>query len=88
MTYVLFYFPIGFLIAVLLATINMLRGTEEPNFSYRRIMTIKAFVLVALAWPFSIAVFVYGACKQLFSELTQIRKEMKKVLIPASSPRK
>ena len=79
MTYILIYFLIGVTVALLIAALNIMRGAGEPNLTNRCIITVDVFMIVALAWPVSISVFVWGACRQLYSNLSLKRKALKSV---------
>ena len=68
MNWVLLYFLAGLIVAVWTA-INQLRleKTKADEDHPRRSELISAYVMIALAWPLSLAVFAYAIVSQLTS---------------------
>ena len=63
MEYLLLYFAVGFSVALVMAHLH--RRQSRDNFSTVSFkMMFGAYIFIALAWPISVAAFVYGALSQ------------------------
>ncbi len=63
MNYVLIYFSIGVIVAMLIAIAHVAQGKPDCEALGNRLM-MNAFLFLALAWPVSVMAVVLGALSQ------------------------
>ncbi len=80
MTYLTIYLLIGLIVAVWTAINQVASGDDWPEADTRGASSPQlpiAYVLVALAWPLSLAVMIYAVAKGLMRELNNKPAEPK-----------
>ena len=63
MIYLLCYFVLGFSVAFLMAHLQKRQASKYSHLSFK--MMLGAYIFIALAWPISVAAFIYGALSQV-----------------------
>ena len=66
MAYLIIYLLIGITVSILMATLHVWSMSNDTSSADKRVM-LDSFLLIALAWPLSIAAFIYGAFSHLLS---------------------